>query len=138
MPEDESHSEADVTYSGDPALNLLVHIAEGGASIGVTVYTSGLVFSGLLSSRRAYFEAMRDNSGALASMFQEFIAVMDQNESENGDDDETPAPDYRFLHLLRGKVFSPNSDGMPQEGIPIRLDREKIVGWSLGLLHSSH
>lgn len=118
---------------GDAALNLLVHLAEQGAASQVTVYTSGTAFTGILISMREYFNLCKDQFGSTPAgiMFNEFLSHL-PDEPDNG-----PAPDYRFLHLREGQVITPGQGGMPAEGVPLRIMRDSIVGWSIGQLKAS-
>ena len=115
-------------YTGDALLNLLIHFVHRGVKSNVTLYTSGLVFSGSLLSFREYLEKNIERSGGpgkgLAALFEELL-------SETKDPNEGDAPDYSFVHL-EGRNFVPGEAGMPENSSLMRIRREDVVGWSLG------
>lgn len=127
-------SAVDGGVSGDPLLNLLIHLSENAVRAPITLFSSGLVFTGTLISRKEYFELSRvgAGAGALAPIFQ---AVLDQPGLDP--DEDRPAPDYKFVHLSGGQVIAPGTCGMPQEGTLLRIDRSEIIGWHLGSLKGS-
>ncbi|WP_066776094.1 hypothetical protein [Sphingomonas sp. CCH5-D11] len=128
----ETEDQPEVT--GDRILNLIIHLAEKGAGMAVTVYTSGLCFTGTTCSRRQYLEAQQriTAGGGFAVLFEEILKSVDDEEET-----ETPAPAYPFLHLIGGQVISPGTKGMPEGGVPLRIERDAIVGWHVGKLSAA-
>lgn len=126
-----------IDISGDRLFNFLVHLAEAGAEIGVTVYTQGLVFSGRLISRRRYFEfsseLVRGQNG-LATIFEELFKLGPDDEF----DPSAPVSDYKYVHLANAQVMSNGEFGMPRNGTLMRILRSDIVGWSLGQLEAAN
>lgn len=118
----------------DAMLNLLVHFAQMGVGMSVTLYTSGQVITGNLISEEKYYEKsahlLRGASSAFASFFDKLIVEARANPA----DPDEPSPEYRFLHLADARIFVPGSGGMPKEGTLMRFQQNAIVGWSLGML----
>jgi hypothetical protein len=127
-------SEGDDEISGDPLLNLLVHLAEKGAGSSITLYSSGLIVTGVLCSRREYFEASKSkfDRGVFPILFSEMLSVLDEEPKEDG-----PAPDYNYVHLVGGQVIAPGQFGIPNGGVPMRIRRSEVIGWSMGQLAAS-
>ncbi|RXD05550.1 hypothetical protein EQZ23_10860 [Sphingomonas sp. UV9] len=116
-------------YSGDPLLNVMVHLAHQGVSPAITFYTQGLVFSGRILSLRAYLEQnIKFNGGAgnaLAPIFETVLAGIVEP------DDAAPAPNYGYVHMF-GRTYIPGQPGMPDNSSLMRIQRSGIIGWSLG------
>lgn len=117
----------------DTLLNLIVHLAEKGVGPAITLYTAGLVLTGIATSRKAYFEASEKfmQSTGLEVLFQEILRDFPD------DEDGAPAPNYTYIHLRDAQVIAPGTGGMPNEGNLMRIKRSEVVGWSLGQLKAS-
>lgn len=130
-PEDEDQPDV----SGDALLNLLIHMAEKGAASPITVFSQGQTFSGTIVSRQRYYATVTEQMAMVGEtplriIFEEVSKWIEENVAEAGD----PAPDYDYLHLLGGQVVAPAAASLPEGGMPIRLARSAIIGWSPGTL----
>lgn len=117
--------------SGDALLNIFVSLAEKGVGQGITLYVRGLVLTGIMISRKSYFEQSREFLGeannALSVVFDELLQVLEPEKDDGG-----PSPDYRFVHLRNGQVITPGQGAMPNGGTLMRILRDDVTGWSLG------
>lgn len=121
--------EPDIQISGDPFLNLILHLAEQGASAGLTVYSGGLAFSGaLLSTKQFYEKNIEFCGGPEKGMGKIFDSVLANHEPFDEDGD---VPNYRYVHM-NGRTHAPGHTGMPENGALIRIARSDIIGWSMG------
>ncbi len=123
----------DEPTSGDPLLNLMVHLAHMGTSCGVTLYTRGSTLTGHLCSSAAYYQACIDQAPGtyIETVYRSFLnADVARPSIAPGD----PTPDYLYVHLLKGQVIAPGVSGMPNGGFPIRVLRDEVIGFSIGQL----
>lgn len=121
----------DQPTSGDVLLNLLVHLAHMGNSCGVTLYTRGSTLSGHLCSAAAYYEACIALAPGtfLETVYRGFLDAENAYPQTKAGD---PTPDYIYVHLLKAQVIAPGVPGMPNEGFPMRILRDEVIGFSIG------
>lgn len=114
----------------DVLLNLIVHLAESGASAPITLYTHGLVMTGVLISRTRYFEASAAflKESPFRVLFEQLLPHVPEL------DESAVAPDYRYVHLRDAQVMTPGQKGMPDGGVLMRIKRDDVIGWSFGQL----
>ena len=125
---------------GDALLVELVHAANAGAEIGLTVTASGQVVTGTLISERAYFagiskslEQAGDLGAAVASSVEHFSADLYENLPDSAPSAVT------FLHLGDARYLSAGSlvPANPTSRGVWRGRLDQVSGWVLGTLTSS-
>ncbi|WP_288338576.1 hypothetical protein [uncultured Sphingomonas sp.] len=124
--------------TGDAVLNLLVHFAELGVGSGITLFCGGAMLSGILISKRTFFEqtlAFAETGGEnpVALIFKNFVETLDPP-LEADEAIKLPVVDYHFLHLRNAQVMTAGQEGLPNGGALMRVSRDDISGWSLGQL----
>lgn len=121
---------------GDVLLNMIASLAEKGLVQGITLYTQGLVLTGLTVSRKTYFEESlafsKVGENPMSYLFEDLLNGLDEEGEEDG-----PSPNYNYVHLRAAQVMMPGQNGMPAEGILMRIARAEVIGWSLGQLRFS-
>ncbi len=107
------------------------------AEIGLTLYVSGIVISGILVSGRRFFELMADwlaSEGArdFAENFVRPIADMFSSpDVEPADEGQAKPADVNFIHLRAARVFTSGA-GRPLPETLWRGRLSHVSGWSIG------
>ncbi len=126
----------------DPLLAILVEAANKfDADIGLTLYVSGTVISGILVSGKRFFELMADwltaeGAQGLADSLARPIAEMFSTPSTEPGDEEPADLSAVYIHLREARVFASGSD----KPLPETLWRGRlshVSGWSLGTMKAS-
>lgn len=134
-----SVTENSLAPTQDFALEALVGAinALGGAEVGITLHSSGLIVSGMLISGRSYFEKLIENlesspdtgAHAFAQLFSPFQDMYANNEVTDAQKGAALLP-TGYIHLRDARTFSPTGQSLP--GTLWRARLTEITGWSLG------
>ncbi|EHK86366.1 hypothetical protein [Rhodococcus pyridinivorans] len=138
--EQEKATELPPLLDQDPALESLVSVInQGPAQVGVTLYASGNIISGMLVGPEVYFKRLSEllrnsgDGGVAMAQWSDFWADATRYE-DNDDDDVLPTPAH--IHLLDAKAYTPGlGNAITHKTWRGRLS--EITGWSLGSLSTT-
>jgi hypothetical protein len=124
----------------DPLLAILVEAANKfDADIGLTLYVSGTVVSGILVSGKRFFELMADwltaegAQGLADSLARPIAELFSRPDTESADEGEAEVSFSDYIHLRAARVFTSGNDTpLPETFWRGRLSH--VSGWSFGTL----
>ncbi len=127
----------------DPLLAILVEAANKfDADIGLTLYVSGTVVSGILVSGKRFFELMADwltaegAQGLADSLARPIAELFRRPDAEPADDEHDGLSQPDYIHLRAAQVFTSGNDRpLPETLWRGRLSH--VSGWSLGTMKAS-
>lgn len=119
--------------------SLVSVVNEGPVEFGITLFSEGLIISGLLVSGRKYFSTFASEfSGAYPGDEETKATIKAAFESNSAIYDHEPdveVPPPQFIHLINARCFSHNGQPLPNNrGVAWRGRINAVSGFNLGQL----